>query len=421
MIMSNSMEQWNLPTNWEWIPLEHIISELESGSRPKGGVRLIFEGVPSIGGEHLTNFGEFDFSKVKYIPFDYANKMKRGKIKYGDILIVKDGATTGKTSYVDRDFPYELAYINEHVFRLQGNPEKINQEFLFYFLLSKYGKELILSSYRGAAQGGINQNFVKLVFVPLPPLEEQVRLVGRVKQILSELRQARIIINRVEKDKELLVATLQDFFDLIAIDKSLFKPIKDIGVAFNGRASGEGVSNIRVFKTKHVYPFNLKLTDPSFLQSDQIKNFPKERFLLNGDVLVCNIAKGTLGRTCFIENAESNWTVDTSIMIVRANPEICLPKYIFYYLYSRRGQAEIQKRERGIAFADKRGQTHLYPRDMLTIPVPVIPIPDQIQAIRIFDQVKMEEDELTKKANRIAQLLETTINSTFSLLFKGEL
>lgn len=414
------MEQWKLPANWEWIPLDQIVSELESGGRPKGGVRQIVDGIPSIGGEHLTSYGEFDFSKVRYIPINFANRMKRGKIKYGDILIVKDGATTGKTSFVDRDFPFELAFLNEHVFRLRGNPEKVDQEFLFYFLFSQFGKEMILSSYRGAAQGGINQSFVKSVFVPLPPIEEQARLVVRVKHTLSELRQARLIINGIEENKNLLAATLQYFFDTIRVENTEYKSIKEIGVAFNGRASGAGESNIRVFKTKHVYPFNLKLEDPSFLQSNQTKNYPKDRFLLDGDVLICNIAKGTLGRTCFIENPESNWTVDTSIMIIRVNHGICIPKFLFYYLYSQRGQAEILKREKGIAFADKRGQTHLYPKDVLTIRVPLISLADQENAIKLFDQVKIEEDELTRRLEKTSELLGKTMSAMFQLLFTGD-
>jgi type I restriction enzyme S subunit len=47
----------NLPEGWTEITLNQILQTLESGSRPKGGVRGIKEGIPSIGGEHINENG----------------------------------------------------------------------------------------------------------------------------------------------------------------------------------------------------------------------------------------------------------------------------------------------------------------------------------------------------------------------------
>ena len=52
------------------IKLNKIIT-LESGSRPKGGVGGILDGIPSLGGEHLNTDGGFTFEKIKYIPEDF--------------------------------------------------------------------------------------------------------------------------------------------------------------------------------------------------------------------------------------------------------------------------------------------------------------------------------------------------------------
>jgi len=37
-----------IPSNWTETPLESLLQLLESGSRPKGGVRGISGGVPSV-------------------------------------------------------------------------------------------------------------------------------------------------------------------------------------------------------------------------------------------------------------------------------------------------------------------------------------------------------------------------------------
>ena len=159
----------------EFIPLAEIVDELENGSRPEGGVDDSGD-VFSVGGEHLNDFGGFDFSSVKLISHDFYNQMKRGKVKPDDIIIVKDGATTGKTSFVNEQFPHFPCAINEHVFRLAVNQKIADPRYVFYYLYSSKGNKEILDDFRGATVGGISQDFVNKVFIPLPPLTEQKRI-----------------------------------------------------------------------------------------------------------------------------------------------------------------------------------------------------------------------------------------------------
>ena len=98
-----------LPEGWEWKKLSEVLSTLENGNRPKGGIRNIETGIPSLGGEHISKSGGFLLGNLKLIPKDYYDSMTRGKIETWDVLVVKDGATTGKTSIVRDNFPYEKA------------------------------------------------------------------------------------------------------------------------------------------------------------------------------------------------------------------------------------------------------------------------------------------------------------------------
>src|SRR5205085_529539 len=101
--------------NWGKVKLGTITLELNSGGRPKGGADASGT-IPSLGAEHLNNYGGFNFTNVKYVPETYFRMMRRGKINPDDILIVKDGATTGKISYVPPHFEFKEAAINEHLF-----------------------------------------------------------------------------------------------------------------------------------------------------------------------------------------------------------------------------------------------------------------------------------------------------------------
>lgn len=185
--------QEGIPEGWTEAPLRKLLKSLESGSRPRGGVRHIREGVPSVGGEHLTNDGNFRFDNVKYVPRNFYRSMRRGHLQIGDVLVVKDGATTGKVSLVAKGFPYPEAVVNEHVFVCRPVPG-IEPRYLFRFLHSPEGQRRILDHFQGSAQGGINLRFAEGTIVPVPPAAEQVRIAEFLDAAISRLSatQARI-------------------------------------------------------------------------------------------------------------------------------------------------------------------------------------------------------------------------------------
>jgi len=189
-----------LPEGWAESTLDQLLQRLESGSRPKGGVRGITVGIPSIGGEHLDENGGFRFRSIKLIPHSFFEKMNHGRIQVGDILIVKDGATTGKVALVRENFPYDEAVVNEHVFICRP-AEDVYSPFLYYFLFSKVGQDRILNNFRGSAQGGINQSFAPGTIVPLAPLPEQKRIVSKVEELLARVN---AVCERLVRVKEIL-------------------------------------------------------------------------------------------------------------------------------------------------------------------------------------------------------------------------
>src|SRR5436190_4629597 len=58
----------DIPEGWEVTTLGAQLSALESGKRPKGGIRDVDDGVPSIGAENIEGIGRHDFAAEKYIP-----------------------------------------------------------------------------------------------------------------------------------------------------------------------------------------------------------------------------------------------------------------------------------------------------------------------------------------------------------------
>jgi type I restriction enzyme S subunit len=176
-----------LPKRWVWTTIEEVLLTLESGGRPKGGVKNIKDGIPSIGGEHLLYNGGFDFTNIRYIPNDFYKKMAKGRILKHDVLVVKDGATTGKTSFVSDTFPYNEAAVNEHVFILRLPEEQANPKYLSYWMQSSYGQKCVKDNFQGTAQGGINTTFVSNSDFPFPPFTEQNRIVTKIEELFTKL------------------------------------------------------------------------------------------------------------------------------------------------------------------------------------------------------------------------------------------
>jgi type I restriction enzyme S subunit len=165
-------ELGEIPEGWEVTVLDDALTELEVGSRPKGGVAAYSGGVPSIGAESIVGLGIFDYSKTKYVPQEFFDRMTKGHLKSRDVLLYKDGGRPGEfephvTLFGD-GFPFKTAAINEHVYRLRAKSD-LGQEFLFFWLSSELVMEEMRIKGTGVAVPGLNSTQVKSLTSLLPP------------------------------------------------------------------------------------------------------------------------------------------------------------------------------------------------------------------------------------------------------------
>lgn len=166
--------------------LGDTIATLESGSRPKGGA--VTDGVPSIGAENIERFGIYEYSKEKYISVDFFNKLNRGIVQSGDVLLYKDGAYTGKSSLALDDFPHAQCAINEHVFILRPNNDVPSSFFLYYLLQNDENKQALSSRASSkAAQPGLNQTEVKTLPILLPSKEDIIKFNSDVSGLMHQI------------------------------------------------------------------------------------------------------------------------------------------------------------------------------------------------------------------------------------------
>ena len=181
-----ALDDEGLPEGWRRATLGEIITVLETGRRPRGGVTGISEGMPSVGAESITGVGQFDFSKTKYVPHDYFEKMATGRVSDGDVLIYKDGGKPGQlrpaVTYISRDFPFAEFCINEHVFRVRTGV--FSQPFLYCLLSTEDAFWQMRELATGVAQPGLNQKAIKSLLFTLPKSQT---LICAAESILGSL------------------------------------------------------------------------------------------------------------------------------------------------------------------------------------------------------------------------------------------
>jgi len=158
----------HIPEGWGVATLADVLSELESGARPKGGIDPDERGVPSIGAENVIRLGRYGFSKEKWVSRRFYDSMRRGRIRSGDVLLYKDGAQIGRKSMFRDGFPHNECCVNEHVFILRTN-QKVSQAYLYFWLDEPEMTQKIRNLNVNAAQPGINQSGVNSLPILVPP------------------------------------------------------------------------------------------------------------------------------------------------------------------------------------------------------------------------------------------------------------
>lgn len=419
-----------MPGGWVECQIEELLASLESGSRPKGGVRGIKEGIPSVGGEHLNDSGGFDFTNVKFIPIAFAAKMNRGKIHLHDILIVKDGATTGKTSFVDENFPYEVAMVNEHVFICRPT-NHISSKYLFYFLTSPVGRQRVLDNFKGSAQGGINSSFASNTAVPLAPSSEQCRIVAKLDAVMAKVEANK---RRLDKIPVLLKRFRQSVLAAAVSGKLTEEWRERNGVMGEWRnmkaveacevvASGSTPKGKPFFEKEEIpylKVYNIVNQQIDFFYKPQyIKRAIHEKELKRCRVypndVVINIVGPPLGKVALIPDTFREWNINQAIVVFRPK-RFLLPKFLYYILCHGEQIKAIELELRGTA-----GQSNISLSQCREFVFPIPTADEQYQILSKVEHLLALADKLEAQYTKAKNLLDKLPHSILAKAFRGEL
>jgi type I restriction enzyme S subunit len=176
-----------VPKGWEVTTLGKQLIALESGKRPKGGIRDVEDGVPSIGAENINGIGRHKFKGEKFVTREFFQKMNKGIVRNRDVAVYKDGAYIGKSSYFRDGFPHVECCVNEHVFLLRSNSVRLTQNILYLWLQEPDTVHAIRATNANAAQPGINQLSVGGLELVVPNEKKAAQFDCLVEPLFAEI------------------------------------------------------------------------------------------------------------------------------------------------------------------------------------------------------------------------------------------
>lgn len=171
-----------LPQNWIEVPFTKPF-DIQGGAQPPKSSFIYEEKEGYIRLLQIRDFGKKPVPT--YIPIKKTLKTCVDE----DVLIARYGASIGRI-LTGMTGAYNVAIAKVLI------PNNIDKRFVFYLLNSSFFQEPILSIER-SAQDGFNKDDLSRIYIPLPPLNEQKRIVKKLDSIMQKVNEVNERLERI--------------------------------------------------------------------------------------------------------------------------------------------------------------------------------------------------------------------------------
>lgn len=193
------MDRRYLPEDWKLKKLIDVTDLITCGvaKRPE----YVDTGIPFLSARNVKN-GQVIWDNYKYISDEtHAELTKYNKPRKGDILYTRVGSF-GEAAIIDKESEFSV-FVSLTLIKTK---EQILNSFLKYYLNSNSVKILAKNSISGSGVGNLNVGTVRNFLIPVPPLDEQKRIVAILDEAFEGIEQA---IRNTEKN----LANARELFD----------------------------------------------------------------------------------------------------------------------------------------------------------------------------------------------------------------
>ena len=344
------------------------------------------------------------------------------------VLVGEDGAP-----FLDliKDKAYIIegkAWVNNHAHILRSRFGTVGNLCLMHYLNVFNYNEFV----NGTTLLELTQGSMDTMPVPIPPLTEQQRIVNRIESLFAKLdeskqkaqdaldsfetRKAAILHKaftgeltaqwRKERDvgmESWETHELVECFEIVSgIQKTPARSPKDNPVPYlavaNVYRDKIDLSDIRYFEVTPEELEKLKLQD-------------KDILIVEG-----NGSGNEIGRCAMWHNELPLCIHQNHIIRMRNKTADVLPEYVLYYLNSQAGKSVMQERAKTTA-----GLFNLSAGKVKTIPLPFASLDEQIEIVRILDDLLVKEQQAKEAAEGVLEQIDLIKKAILARAFRGEL
>ena len=177
---------FEIPENWEWVRLYNIAS-FQNGDRSKNYPNrneYVSNGVAWINTGHITSDGFLNVNTMNYITEEKYNSLSNGHIQKGDLVYCLRGATFGKVARIE---PFSKGAIASSLMIIRPFDVGL-RDYIYWYLRSPVAYIELRKYSNGSAQPNLAAKDVGKYLVPIPPLDEQIRIVNESVYLLEIIK-----------------------------------------------------------------------------------------------------------------------------------------------------------------------------------------------------------------------------------------
>ena len=166
---------FEIPESWCWCRLSSLATKITDGTHhsPPNTERGEYKYITA---KNIKNTG-VSLSNITYVSKEIHKEIfSRCNPEYGDVLLIKDGATTGVVTVNNIEEPFSLL----SSVALIKCPQYVDSWYLVYVLRSDLFYKNIRSQMKGTGITRVTLKQIEPLFIPMPPLEEQKRIVSQI-------------------------------------------------------------------------------------------------------------------------------------------------------------------------------------------------------------------------------------------------
>jgi type I restriction enzyme S subunit len=184
--MKDSGVEWigEIPSHWDFPPIKFLVSTpLTDG--PHETPVFFDEGIPFLSVEGVVG-DKIDFSRIRgFISLEsHIQYSKKCKPQRDDVLLVKSGSTTGKSTIVETDVEFNVW---SPLCIVRSDIQKVLPRFMFLVFQSGVFRLLIEHNWSYGTQPNIGMGVIENIRIVLPPLSEQEQIVSYLDHKTGEI------------------------------------------------------------------------------------------------------------------------------------------------------------------------------------------------------------------------------------------